>query len=73
MKNILILILLIGGLIFAIIKEPIDDVIDTFAGATTESFNPAIDGSSGASLHDDEDDEEDEEDEIDEEDEDERR
>ena len=55
-------------LTFAIVREPSTDIIDTMAGASTDTFNTTLDGFSGASssyyYDDDDDDDEYEDDEY---------
>ena len=65
MRNIIVLVLLIGLFLLSLVNEPMADIIDTFAGASTETFSPGIDGEAGVSLeHEDDDDEDEEEDEY---------
>lgn len=63
MKNIIILMMLIALFVFSFINEPIDDTIDLFAGATSDTYS-AVDSIAGATEDDDEDEDdvEDEED-----------
>jgi hypothetical protein len=66
MKNIFVLLLFLSLFILSIVREPISDSLDAFAGATNNTYGPAVDSIAGASYDDDEDDDDDDDDDDDE-------
>ena len=54
MRNFLVIVLFGSLLTFAIVREPSTDIIDTMAGASTDTFNTTLDGFSGALKNDSE-------------------
>ena len=62
MRNLLIGLAFLLSFILSIINEPIDDVIDAFAGGTNATYDLTVDSVAGVSTngeHEDDDDEDD--------------
>lgn len=59
MKNMIVLLAFISAFIIAIIKEPINDVVDAIAGVTNPTYSTSLDATAGASIDDDDEHEED--------------
>lgn len=62
MKNVSIFLLFLTLFIVSIVREPISDSLDAFAGATNTTYGPSVDSIAGASYDDDDDDDEEEDD-----------
>jgi len=65
MRNILIGLTMLTTFIIAIVNEPVDDVIDAFAGGTNPTYSLTIDSiaaTSSAYGYDDDDDDDEEDD-----------
>jgi len=63
MKNLIVLLAFMSAFVLAIIKEPINDVIDAVAGVTNPTYSTSLDTTAGASsVHGDDDDEDEEDD-----------
>jgi hypothetical protein len=53
MRNIILLLAVLGTFIGSLVTEPITDTIDAISGATNETYSATIDGVAGASEYDD--------------------
>lgn len=62
MRNLLIGLTLLLSFVLSVINEPIDDVIDAFAGGTNATYGLTIDSIAAASTNGEDDDEQEEDD-----------
>lgn len=59
MKNVALLLVFFIVFVLALAQEPIDDTIDTLAGATNETYSNTVDELAAASENNDHDEEDD--------------
>jgi hypothetical protein len=62
MRNLLIGLTFLFSFVISIVKEPIDDVVDAFAGGTNTTYDLTVDEIAGVSIDEDDEDEHEDED-----------